>query len=103
MLHFNTIRDGNCLYNAFAVLLIRGFQLNQIDALLNDQAALNALWALLKYIDNKKQPSIDLSAHLQGHATNVKVKAALNTLISAFTTSNQINWIRLQHIFAESL
>lgn len=103
MLQFESIGNGNCLYNSQAVCLIYAYQQGQLNELLNNHVFVENMGKLLRKI-SEDQDNDQLSTILGKKPTKKSVQAGLDAILaSVLNKKNQINWIKLQQLFAPAL
>lgn len=97
MLKFQAIGDGNCLYNAEAVFLVRSFLDNKLEPLFKNKARLNEFHRLLLTLQKNKIITVGEKPTL------AVVKQGFEDLIKHFTLNDEIDWAALQRLVALSL
>ncbi len=97
MLTFQAIGDGNCLYNAEAILLIQAFRQKELDPLFKNKQHLIQFHQLLKIFERNEL--IEMSDKI----TQKAVKDGFRLLVDRYTTEGKIDWDTLQEEMAPSL
>lgn len=97
MLKFEAIGDGNCLYNAEAIFLVRSFLENKLEPLFKNKARLKEFHRLLQQLQTNNVITIG------EEPTAAVVKAGFAQLIKNFTIGSDVDWRALQRLVAPSL
>ncbi len=97
MLKFEAIADGNCLYNAEAIFLVRSFLDNKLEPLFKNKDRLAQFHQILLRLQANNVITVAKNPTVQA------VKAGFNRLIAKFSTNGVINWRELQSQVAQSL
>lgn len=90
MLTFQAIGDGNCLYNAEAILLIQAFRQKELEPLFKNKQRLTQFHQLLKIYQNNGLIEVE------DKITQKSVKEGFSQLIARFTKNDKIDWDALQ-------
>ncbi len=103
-LQFQSLGDGNCLYNTQAVWLIYAYQQQALTALFENEQTRNN-YAKLFIRLGEQNPSFGLPKTLAELNTVQALQTAFDTFIAHTTAQNglDIDWIKVQKTFATAL
>ncbi|MBS0288089.1 MAG: hypothetical protein JSR17_12385 [Proteobacteria bacterium] len=100
MLQFQSLGDGNCLYNTEAVWLMYAYQQQLLQPLFKNKVAkFNKLMAIV----GEQNPTLGLPKTEVEYNTAEKLINAFDTLIAKVAVNDDIDWVKLQQLLAPAL
>ncbi len=102
MIQFNSLGDGNCLYNTQSAHLVYAFQQGLLEPLFKNKDFVKNLNQLFLLI-NQSEKEIKITSAVTQDYTSESVKNAFAELIQKLSNDNVINWILIQQVMAKGL
>ncbi|MBN9289182.1 MAG: hypothetical protein BGO43_10050 [Gammaproteobacteria bacterium 39-13] len=105
MLKFESLGDGNCLYNTEAVLLVYTYRQGLLAPLLKNKDFVQNLGELLTQVQQTNQKDIQLPGFKKPY-TEKSVTEAFDVLLQQFLTKGKkktTNWVKLQEMMAKGM
>lgn len=102
MSNFESLGDGNCLYNTEAALIVYAHLSGLLTPLWKRKDFVQNIGMLLEKTQKTNPNEIKLPSLKKTHTVE-SVKKALDELLALLSTKNKINWVKLQLIIAKGL
>ncbi len=102
MIQFNSLGDGNCLYNTESAHLVYAFQQGLLEPLFKNKEFVKNLNQLFLLI-NQNENEIKLTNAVPEGYTEATVKNAFAELIQKVSKNNVIDWMLIQKVMAKGL